>query len=165
MGIPQASIIDIVQDIDLAESGMPSLIMRDLSEFSALAFLVGFHAHPILAPAPGSPITPLLTSTRKHVTYIGLSKKTMPMLVELYMRFKDDAEIYEDGTLEAVLSVSGRRSVGILLCVIDLPLMGCSSLYRLTGFRSSSSMNVLRRPSLARMCRCGRRRRRVFCVS
>lgn len=96
-GIPQASVIDIVQAIDLAESGVPSLIMRDLSEFSSLAFLAGCHTHPE-TPAP--------TSTRKHVTYIGLSKKTMPTLVELYMRFKDHAEIYEDGTLEAVLSVS-----------------------------------------------------------
>lgn len=105
-GVLQASVIDIIQAIDLAESGAPSLVMRDLSEFSSLAFLAGFHAHATLVSAPGSPVTPVPTSTRKHVTYIGLSKKTMPMLVELYMRFKDHTEIYEDGTLEAVLSVS-----------------------------------------------------------
>ena len=102
-GILQASVIDIVQAIDLAESGVPSLIMRDLAEFSSLAFLAGCHIHPTLVSGPETP-TP--TSTRKHVTYIGLSKKTMPALVDLYMRFKDHAEIYEDGTLEAVLSVS-----------------------------------------------------------
>lgn len=77
--------------------------MRDLAEFSSLAFLAGFHPHPTL---PSAPETPAPASTRKQVTYIGLSKKTMPTLVELYMRFKDDAEIYEDGTLEAILSVS-----------------------------------------------------------
>lgn len=29
----------------------------------------------------------------------------MPLIVELYVRFKDALEIYEDGTLEAVFSV------------------------------------------------------------
>jgi len=104
-GILQASVIDIVRAIDLAESGVPSLIMRDLAEFSSLAFLAGCHTHTTLVPAPETPVTPSPSSTRKHVTYIGLSKKTMPMLVELYMQFKDHAEIYEDGTLESVLSV------------------------------------------------------------
>jgi hypothetical protein len=33
----------------------------------------------------------------------------MPLIVELYMRFKDELEIYEDGTLEAVFSV----------CIVD----------------------------------------------
>jgi len=42
-GIPQASIINIVQAADLAESGVPSLIMRELTEFSLLAFLMGCH--------------------------------------------------------------------------------------------------------------------------
>lgn len=102
----QASVIDIVQAVDLGEAGVPSLVMRDLSEFSSLAFLAGFQ----LAPVPGSPTTATPTSTRKQVTYIGLSKKTMPTLVELYMRFKDGADIYEDGTLEAILSVSLRVS-------------------------------------------------------
>lgn len=118
MRIPQASVIDIVQAVDLAESGVPSLIMRDLSEFSSLAFLAGFHTHPMLVSAPVTSVTPVGTSTCKHITYIGLSKKTMPTLVELYMRFKDDAEIYEDGTLEAVLSVSDRRSSGSPLALL-----------------------------------------------
>lgn len=104
---PQASVIDIVQAIDLAESGVPSLIMRDLAEFSSLAFLAGYHTHTTVASIPEASATPgPPTSTRRQITYIGLSKKTMPALVELYMRFKDHAEIYEDGTLEAVLSVS-----------------------------------------------------------
>ncbi|KAG9312399.1 guanine nucleotide exchange factor in Golgi transport N-terminal-domain-containing protein [Chiua virens] len=103
----QASVIDIVQSIDLAEAGVPSLIMRDLSEFSALALLVGLNAMSTLASVPGSPATPGPASTRKQVTYIGLSKKTMPTLVEMYMRFKNHVEIYQDGTLEAVLSAYG----------------------------------------------------------
>ncbi|KAF8129901.1 hypothetical protein EV363DRAFT_1399707 [Boletus edulis] len=103
----QASVIDIVQTIDLTEFGVPSLIMRDLAEFSSLAFLAGFHTPPTFGSAPGTPVTPVPTSTRKQVTYIGLSKKTMPTLVELHVRFKDHAEIYEDGTLEAILSAYG----------------------------------------------------------
>lgn len=161
----QASVIDIVQAVDLAESGVPSLIMRDLAEFSSLAFLAGFHTHPTLTSAPGSPITPMPTSTRKQITYIGLSKKTMPTLVELYMRFKDHVEIYEDGTLEAVLSVSPHLSSPSGLLSLLPAICGSSCIRRLTGSRSSSSMNVQRRPSLARTCRFGRRQRRVSCVS
>ncbi|KAF9229940.1 hypothetical protein BU15DRAFT_84280 [Melanogaster broomeanus] len=56
----QASVMDAIQDVDLAGSG---------------------------------------------ITYVALSKKTVPSLVELYLRFKDRAEIYENGTLEAVYSV------------------------------------------------------------
>lgn len=107
----QASVIDIVQTIDLAESGVPSLVMRDLAEFNSLAFLAGFHI-PHLTLASASE-TPAPTFARKQVTYIALSKKTMPTLVELYMQFKDHVEIYEDGTLEAVLSVSASAVVVI----------------------------------------------------
>ncbi|KIK34917.1 hypothetical protein CY34DRAFT_812567 [Suillus luteus UH-Slu-Lm8-n1] len=97
----QVVVLDAIADINLTESGVPSLILRDLSEFSTLAFLAAFHV-PI--PSPTSPATPIVTSSQKQVTYIALSKKVMPLIVELYMRFKDELEIYEDGTLEAVFS-------------------------------------------------------------
>ncbi|KAG1719544.1 uncharacterized protein EDB91DRAFT_1240566 [Suillus paluster] len=97
----QVVVLDAIADINLAASGVPSLIIRDLSEFTTLPFLAAFHV-PILSPA--SPATPVATSSQKQVTYIALSKKVMPLIVELYMRFKDELEIYEDGTLEAVFS-------------------------------------------------------------
>ncbi|KAG1761394.1 hypothetical protein EDD22DRAFT_847776 [Suillus occidentalis] len=97
----QVVVLDAIADINLTESGVPSLILRDLSEFSTLAFLAAFHV-PILSPT--SAATPILTSSQKQVTYIALSKKVMPLIVELYMRFKDELEIYKDGTLEAVFS-------------------------------------------------------------
>ncbi|KAG2129622.1 hypothetical protein DEU56DRAFT_741289 [Suillus clintonianus] len=97
----QVVVLDAIADIDLAASGVPSLIIRDLSEFSTLPFLAAFHV-PILSPA--SPATPVAASSQKQVTYIALSKKVMPLIVELYTRFKDELEIYEDGTLEAVFS-------------------------------------------------------------
>lgn len=43
---------------------------------------------------------------QKRVSYIALSKKAMPQLVDLFLRFKTNPEIYVNGTLEAVLSVS-----------------------------------------------------------
>ncbi|KAG0693466.1 hypothetical protein DFH29DRAFT_395623 [Suillus ampliporus] len=97
----QAIILDAIADINLAASGVPSLIIRDLSEFSTLPFLAAFHV-PVLSSA--SPATPVATSSQKQVTYIALSKKVMPLIVELYMRFKDELDVYEDGTLEAVFS-------------------------------------------------------------
>jgi hypothetical protein len=97
----QVVVMDAIADINLTGSEVPSLILRDLSEFSTLPFLAAFHI-PILSPT--SPGTPIAASSQKQVTYIALSKKVMPLIVELYMRFKDELEIYEDGTLEAIFS-------------------------------------------------------------
>lgn len=101
--------MDAIADINLNASGVPSLIIRDLSEFITLPFLAAFHV-PVMSPV--SPATPTATSSQKQVTYIGLSKKVMPLIVELYVRFKDTLEIYEDGTLEAVFSV-GIMNAGL----------------------------------------------------
>jgi hypothetical protein len=97
----QVVVLDAIADISLTGPGVPSLILRYLSEFSTLPFLTAFHA-PILSPALG---TPIAAPSQKQNTYIALSKKVMSLIVELYMRFKDELEIYEDGTLEAVFSV------------------------------------------------------------
>ncbi|TFK71822.1 hypothetical protein BDN72DRAFT_409999 [Pluteus cervinus] len=90
----QAIVMDAIADIDLTLPGSPSLVMRDLSEFATLPFLAAFD----VAPQPGS------QTPQKRVTYIALAKKTMPLLVNLFLRFKDQETIYVDGTLEAVLS-------------------------------------------------------------
>ena len=93
--ILQAVVLDTIVDIDLSIPGSPSLVIRDLSEYATLPFLAAFDAQ--RGPKNQSP---------KRITYIALSKKTMPMLVELFLRFKADVGIYIDGTLESVLSVS-----------------------------------------------------------
>ncbi|KAJ6632164.1 hypothetical protein B0H10DRAFT_1976381 [Mycena sp. CBHHK59/15] len=90
----QAIVIETIVDIDLSAPGSPSLVMRDLSEFATLPFLAAFDVPP----------NPKTQTPQKRITYIALAKKTMPMLVDLFLRFKDRAEIYIDGTLEAVLS-------------------------------------------------------------
>jgi len=75
--------------------------MRDLSQYITLAYLASFDVQP--DPSYRVPQTP-----QKRVTYIAVSKKTMPLLVDLFMRFKSDLDIYTDGTVESVLSVSGE---------------------------------------------------------
>lgn len=90
--------MEAIAGIDLSLPGSPSLIMRDLSEFSTLPFLAAFDVQPAATSAKTS--TP-----QKRITYIGLVKKTMPLLVDLFSRFKDNIDIYVDGTLETVLSV------------------------------------------------------------
>ncbi|KAJ7597649.1 guanine nucleotide exchange factor in Golgi transport N-terminal-domain-containing protein [Mycena floridula] len=87
----QALVMDTIANIDLTTPGSPSLVMRDLSEFATLAFLAAFDL-------------PAESSNHRRITYIALSKKTMPLLVEYFLRFKDQLEIYVDETLEAVLS-------------------------------------------------------------
>ncbi|KAJ3567774.1 hypothetical protein NP233_g6147 [Leucocoprinus birnbaumii] len=65
-----------------------SLIMGDLLEYVTLLFIVAFD----FKPHPG------MRTPQKHVTNIGISKKTMPMLLELS---KESSEIYVDGTLDS----------------------------------------------------------------
>lgn len=96
--------MDTIINIDLTTKGSPSLVIRDLSEYATLAFLAGFDVQP--QPNSQTPQTP-----QKRVTYIALSKKTMPLLVDLLMQFKADSEIYVNGTFEAVLSVSCAISI------------------------------------------------------
>ncbi|KAJ3506737.1 hypothetical protein NLJ89_g6704 [Agrocybe chaxingu] len=93
----QAVVMNTVQDIDLTVPGSPSLVMRDLSEYATLPFLAAFDVVP--HPRNQLPQTP-----QKRITYISLSKKTMPLLVDLFLRFKSSRDIYVDGTLESVLS-------------------------------------------------------------
>lgn len=84
-----------IGSIDLSGSGIPSLVLRDLSEFATLPFLAAFD----IPPDPKS------STPSKRITYIALAKKTMPKLVELCLQFKDRLELYSEGTIEAVLSV------------------------------------------------------------
>ncbi|KAF8968453.1 hypothetical protein BDZ97DRAFT_1902846 [Flammula alnicola] len=93
----QAVVMDTISDIDLTVTGSPSLVMRDLADYATLPFIASFDVQP--HPKNQAPQTP-----QKRVTYIALSKKTMPMLVELFLKFKANADIYADGTLESVLS-------------------------------------------------------------
>ena len=86
--------MEVIQDIDMMSAGVPSLILRDLSEYATLPFMAAFDV-------PSS-----TTKPQKRVSYIALSKKAMPQLVDLFLRFKANSEIYVNGTLEAILSVS-----------------------------------------------------------
>lgn len=90
----QSVVMETISAIDLSATGSPSLIMRDLSEFATLAFLAAFDVQ----MSSGSQIP------QKRITYIALSKRTMPMLVDLFTKYKGPVAIYVDGTLEAVLS-------------------------------------------------------------
>ena len=38
----------------------------------------------------------------------------MPQLVDLFLAFKDDTNVYNDGTIEAILSVSHIRFIFLL---------------------------------------------------
>jgi hypothetical protein len=92
--------MEAIASIDLSAPGAPSLVMHDLAEYATLPFLAAFDVSPIQQSSSTEG-----KATQKRITYIGLAKKTMPMLVDLFLRFKDKADIYVNGTLEAVLSV------------------------------------------------------------
>ncbi len=86
-------IMDTVLDIDLSSPGIPSLVIRDISEYATFPFLASFDLR-----GQNSKTAP------SKVTYVALSKKAMPLLVDLYLRFKDNIDLYMDGTMETLLS-------------------------------------------------------------
>ncbi|KAF8579144.1 hypothetical protein K439DRAFT_1394877 [Ramaria rubella] len=93
----QAALISTVSMISLSIPSSPSLILSDLSSYATLPFLAAFDVGEPLTNSPSR-------RAPKRVTYIALAKKTMPMLVDLYLKYKDSREIYANGTLEAILS-------------------------------------------------------------
>ncbi|QRW03962.1 dimerization and cyclophilin-binding domain of Mon2 [Ceratobasidium sp. AG-Ba] len=93
----QSVVMGAVLDLDLSLPGIPSLVLTDLSEFVTLAFLAAFDV-PDTNPVAG------IGRPQKRVTYIALAKKVMPLLVEIYGRFKGSPELYQDGTIDSILS-------------------------------------------------------------
>lgn len=99
----QIAVMDTILSIDLAAPGVASRVMQDVSEFALLAFLAAFDV-----PPPPKTYTSkgaaIPTSSTKRITYIALNKRAMPLLVDFFLKFKDQPVIYSDGTLDAVLS-------------------------------------------------------------
>ncbi|KAG9118878.1 hypothetical protein FRC07_006393, partial [Ceratobasidium sp. 392] len=93
----QSVVMDAVLEFKLEFSGVPSLVLTDLSEFATLAFLASFDV-PDTNPTTSSGRPP------RRVTYIALAKRVMPILVEIYGRFKGSPDIYQDGTIDSILS-------------------------------------------------------------
>ncbi|KAG8975493.1 hypothetical protein FRC05_005562 [Tulasnella sp. 425] len=96
----QAAVLDAIEKIQLSVPGAPSALISDVAEYSTLAFLAAFdYEEP---PLPGMAAD--RKRPTKRVTYIALAKQTMPRLLQLYLRFKNVKDIYEDGTIESVFS-------------------------------------------------------------
>ncbi|EKM50999.1 uncharacterized protein PHACADRAFT_128641 [Phanerochaete carnosa HHB-10118-sp] len=97
MSTVQNVVMEAIDEIELSTPGVPSLIIRDLSEYITLPFLASFDVQESTTSSKsGRP--------QKRVTYIALSKKTMPQVVKLFLQFREDAAIYNDGTVETILS-------------------------------------------------------------
>ena len=109
--------MDAADEIDLSVPGVSSLVLRDLAEYNTLPFLAAFDVQDA-ATINGSTKSNRLP--QKRVTYIALSKKTMPQVVKLFLSFKEDPAIYNDGTIEAILAV--RCQLCFLAFVSELKL-------------------------------------------
>ena len=100
--------MDTVDGIELTEPGAPSHILRDLSEYATLAFIASFdvpqthrQSAKLAAAVQASGTAPPL---HKRITYIALAKMCMPKMAELFLLFKENDEVFVDGTVEAVFS-------------------------------------------------------------
>lgn len=96
-----------MQGIDLHQvPKLPSSVIVDLADYATLAYYAGFTVEVTTVTPNTSNETPR-PKVLKHVTYIALSKRTMPAVVSLCQKFKDELDVYSGGTIEHVLSVSG----------------------------------------------------------
>ncbi|KAI9435094.1 hypothetical protein H4582DRAFT_1817945 [Lactarius indigo] len=108
----QAIVMDAVGGIELTETGTPSYILRDLSEYATLAFIASFdvpevpkHGTKLVATATTATSPPTSQQQQqKRITYIALAKMCMPKLADLFLQFKDKDEVFVDEIVEAVLS-------------------------------------------------------------
>ncbi|KZV66097.1 hypothetical protein PENSPDRAFT_689284 [Peniophora sp. CONT] len=95
----QAVVLDAATAFEAQKvQGAPSVLLGDVAEYATLAFLGAFDAPPPMHIQAQNKATGL------RVTYVALCKKSLPLLVQLFLRFKCDSRIWSDGTLERVLA-------------------------------------------------------------
>jgi hypothetical protein len=119
-------VLDAVLDFDLNLPGLPSLVLTDLSEFATLAFLASFDVPDINTSSDAR-------KPPRRVTYIGMAKRVMPTVVEIYTRFKTSVDIYEDGTLDRMLSVSERNELYVIRAAYDPMILSCRHILSLSN--------------------------------
>ncbi|KAI0656026.1 hypothetical protein C8Q70DRAFT_922126 [Cubamyces menziesii] len=100
----QSVVMEAVDSIELTAPGVASLVLRDLSQYATLPFLAAFDVQAAPSPSATSSTSRPPRTAAHRVTYIALSKKAMPLLVDHFLRFKEDATIYADGTIEALFA-------------------------------------------------------------
>ena len=98
----------VIEDIKLDVKNSPSLVLCDLSEFATLAFVAAFDIGGAPQISSSGASDTQKRTPQKRVTYIALCKYSLSRLVDLFLRFKHELDVYNDGTLEQVLSVSLR---------------------------------------------------------
>lgn len=91
----QVAILEVIAVINLEVPGAASAVLSDLSEYLTLAFVAAFDSE-----------TDGGRTRSQRISYIALSKETMPHVLYLFQKYKDDASIYEQGAVERMLAVS-----------------------------------------------------------
>jgi hypothetical protein len=67
------------------------------------------HRHILREPFAVVQAPASMTPQHKETTYIALAKMCMPKLAELFLQFKEEDEVFADGTVGAVLSAYAVR--------------------------------------------------------
>jgi hypothetical protein len=131
----------VYDSVDMLVPGSPSLILSDFSHFVTLPFVAAYDLNQIPTPSQvdGKPML-------KKVTYIAICKRVMPVLAHLYNRFKASADIYADGTVDAILAVS-PSSVFLVISSVLITTLGIRNPNQ-TEIRLSGSFKIRFRSTL-----------------
>ncbi|KZT52790.1 hypothetical protein CALCODRAFT_475492 [Calocera cornea HHB12733] len=100
----QAAILRVVEVLDENVAGTISLVLKELAYYARLAFLpfANVLKTPATAVLPSSSTTK--TTSARQATYIAVAKAAMPSLVTRFSLSWTKAELYNDGTVEAIVS-------------------------------------------------------------
>jgi hypothetical protein len=94
----QAAVLGMVQNLDVTVPGVSALVLTDLAQYCTLAFVAPFE------PPPAQPTDSRIPLNRR-ITYIALSKASMPQAMSAYLKQQLSKELYEQGAVEQLLKV------------------------------------------------------------
>ncbi|KAM0789810.1 hypothetical protein ACM66B_006661 [Microbotryomycetes sp. NB124-2] len=94
----QTVTLEAIAVVDLDVPGAASSVLSDLSEYMTLAFTSASETKLAAVAGPAYGVV-----RGQQMTYIALSKETMPHVLWLFQRYKDDALVYEQGAVEKML--------------------------------------------------------------
>ncbi|KAI8578525.1 hypothetical protein K450DRAFT_272753 [Umbelopsis ramanniana AG] len=100
----QEAILDALCSIDMTVDAVAA-ILNDLADYMSLAFLSPNHDS-LEKLVSATPIPP---SQRKHstVTYIALNKKCTKLVLDIFKRFSNELELYQQGVYVKVIAALG----------------------------------------------------------
>lgn len=94
----QEATLDVIQELDMQNPGVPPLVLRDLAEYMTLAFL---------SPTVQDDKKPPSQRRFSSVTYIAINKRCSQLVADLFKKHHANLALYSEGVFERILGAYG----------------------------------------------------------